>query len=45
MWMWEYGIAHNAAMAFGLLIGLVLLGGIFYFAFTITPRDETNPKE
>lgn len=45
MWMWNDGIAHNVAMATGWLLGLVLLGGIVYFAASISGRDETAAGE
>jgi hypothetical protein len=44
MFMLEYGIAHNVAMAIGWLMGFTILGGLIYFAITIRGANEESPK-
>lgn len=40
MFMFEYGVIHNVAMAIGWLMGFTILGGVVYFAITIRGEDE-----
>ncbi len=43
MFMSEYGIVHNVAMAIGWLMGFTILGSLIYFAITIRVDDERTP--